>query len=207
VDEALVEKPPSHAPADASAFDREHLRLLTDKLVAKANELEAAGRRLSALTELNLQLTCERDPHALLDQVCRGARELLGAEKAILAVRGETAEEPVTWTTSGLSEEELVWLGQPAIEAGVAGRVLADRTPHRFSNPGGNPLAAGLCGDYPPVHCGLIVPILSTARSHGWFLLIDKPTHRASPTRMSGCFRSWRRRRAASTRTAACISR
>ncbi|MEX8520987.1 MAG: EAL domain-containing protein [Leptothrix sp. (in: b-proteobacteria)] len=41
-------EPPTEAVVD---FDREHLRLLTDKLLAKVNELETANQRLAGLVE------------------------------------------------------------------------------------------------------------------------------------------------------------
>jgi diguanylate cyclase (GGDEF)-like protein/PAS domain S-box-containing protein len=44
---ALVAQPPS----PAAEFDRQHLRLVTDKLLAKVGELEAAHERLAALVE------------------------------------------------------------------------------------------------------------------------------------------------------------
>ncbi|HEY0957287.1 MAG TPA: response regulator, partial [Roseateles sp.] len=77
--QSLQGAPAAEPLADTAQFDREHLRLLTDKLALKVNELEAANQRLSALTDLNLQLASEHDPHLLLDKVCRGARDLLGA--------------------------------------------------------------------------------------------------------------------------------
>src|SRR5438128_2516046 len=83
------------ALSDEESFDREHRRLLADTLVHKAAQLDRANRRLSALTELNMQLACERDPEALLDKVCRGARELLGASVAVLGVK-DTAHPVLT---------------------------------------------------------------------------------------------------------------
>src|SRR5580692_6292005 len=67
-------------------FDHQHLRLLTNKLSEKTTALQAANTRLEALTELNVQMASERDPNALIDKVCRGARSLLGAKSAVLAV-------------------------------------------------------------------------------------------------------------------------
>ena len=76
--------PPAPVSPDPREFDREHLRLMTDKLLEKATELQAANQRLSALTELNLQLASERDPLLLLDKFCQGSRDLFAARCAIL---------------------------------------------------------------------------------------------------------------------------
>src|ERR1700756_4928176 len=87
--------PPAESARGDPQFDVEHLRLLTDKLSQKAAELRAANARLSALTALNVQLASERDPRELLQQVCTGARNLLGARYAVLAVEGKRPEAAV----------------------------------------------------------------------------------------------------------------
>src|SRR5439155_2202190 len=47
---------PTPDPPPLEGFDREHLRLLTDKLSQKANALEATNERLSMLIELGKEL-------------------------------------------------------------------------------------------------------------------------------------------------------
>ncbi len=67
-------------------FDREHLRLLTDKLAQNAADLRASTARFEALAELNVEFASEQDPRLLLEKVCHGARHLLAASYAVLAV-------------------------------------------------------------------------------------------------------------------------
>src|SRR5439155_23168576 len=50
IDEALSRRTPDQATV-AAEFDREHLRLMTDKLSQKVAELKATNERLNALTE------------------------------------------------------------------------------------------------------------------------------------------------------------
>jgi signal transduction histidine kinase/CheY-like chemotaxis protein len=172
---ALAAATPVEAPTpDEQTFDREHRRLLADKLVQKAEQLDRANRRLEALTDLNLQLASERDPDALLEKVCRGARDLIGARYAVLGVR-DTAHPVLTRvTTSGLADLDAGRVRQLRIDVGAPRQVMLERTPRRFFNPGGDPLAVGLSGDYPPVHSGLIAPIVSLKQAYGWIFLIDK---------------------------------
>jgi CheY-like chemotaxis protein len=92
--------PPPAAPD--SGYNTEHLRLLTDKLSQKADALRAANSRLSALTELNLQMASERDARHMLKSVCAKARELLGARFAVLAVVGKNEGSDVEVFVSGL---------------------------------------------------------------------------------------------------------
>ena len=47
-------------------FDREHLRIVTDKLAEKVDELTVVNQRLTALIELSQKLASERDPVRIL---------------------------------------------------------------------------------------------------------------------------------------------
>lgn len=160
--------------ADEAQFDRQHLRLLTDKLALKVSELESANQRLSALTNLNLQLASEHDPLVLLDKVCRGARDLLGASHTVLAVRDKNGGELTHVSSWGLAPAQAEQLLTLTIDAGVLGEVMVDGRARRLLNPGGDPVGAGLPAEFPPLHCGLLAPIVSLHRAYGWILLIDK---------------------------------
>lgn len=158
-----------------STFDREHLRLVTDKLATKVDELEAANSRLSALTDLNLQLASERDPQLLLHKICRGARDLLGARCAVLAVRDKNGSESLRVATWGLAADEVNRLKEhTSINEGICGQVMIDRRARRFASPDVDPWIAELSAGAAPVQCGLIAPIVSLHRTYGWILLIDK---------------------------------
>ena len=175
----IVEYALAHAtvpgPLADAEFDREHLRLVTDKLAMKVNQLEAANLRLSALTDLNLQLASERDPQLLLHKVCRGARDLLGARCAVLAVKDKNDGESMRVATWGLAADQADRLKQhPSINAGICGQVMSDGRARQFVGARSDPWIAGLSANDPPVQCGLIAPILSLHRTYGWILLIDK---------------------------------
>ena len=159
---------------DPAAFDRAHLRLITDKLVAKANELEGANQRLSALTGLNLELASERDPYTLLAKVCRGARELLGSKIAILRAHHKNGGETVSFSAEGLDPSEAARLEHLAVDAGPLGESMLQRRARRFSNPSGDPVAAGFTAEYPTMHSALLAPIVSLNHAYGTILLVDK---------------------------------
>lgn len=170
IERALTGTSPAEPVADAQQFDREHLRLLTDKLALKVSELETANRRLSALTDLNLQLASEHDPHIMLDKVCRGARELLGARYAVLAVREKTDDERAYISTHGLAPNQAKALQALAGDAGWFAQVAGTGRSRRFTPQDGVELPAQL----PPLSSGLIAPIASLQRTYGWVLLADK---------------------------------
>ena len=174
IERALADKSPSIPVQDAATFDREHSRLLADKLLQKAEELEHANHRLAALTELSLQLASERNPQTLLGKVCHGARVLLGARYAVLGARSSRGPSLMEITTAGLSGTDADRLGRTRMDDGVPLQVTLERTSRRFFNRGGDPSAIGLSADYPPLHSGLIVPIVSLTQVYGWILLADK---------------------------------
>ena len=70
---------PRNASPLTPEFDREHLRLVTDKLSEKAGDLRSANARLRALINIGLELASERDSDRLLQNVAVAARELFGA--------------------------------------------------------------------------------------------------------------------------------
>jgi CheY-like chemotaxis protein len=154
-------------------FDREHLQLLTDMLSNKVDELSALNSRFAALTELNVQLASERDPFVLLERVCAGARNLLGAKYAILALADRLdSGAPKVWS-SGMDR-----LGGPApinrIDEGLPGEAYLQRRAVRASRLEGTPFKLPLPSSFPPAASAIAVGISSLTQTYGWLCLIDK---------------------------------
>jgi len=82
VDNALGSAPRYLAGDIPPEFERQHLRLVSDRLLRSATEYEALNARLSALIRLALRLASEAEPQQLLDHACQAAREIIGAELA-----------------------------------------------------------------------------------------------------------------------------
>lgn len=165
---------PSPANSNGQAFEREHLRLITNKLAEKGDELLRANQRLSLLTDLNLQLASERDPHTLLEKVCRSSRELIGARHAFLCIKAKGDGEQVYFFSSGLAPELAAKLQCPQIDGGIFSGVMTERKALRFTNHGGDAQALGLPSGYPAVaHC-VTAPIVSLGSVYGWLCLCNK---------------------------------
>ena len=77
--------PPDTAPP-TTAFDREHLRLLTDTPSEQAGDLKTANARLRALIKIGLELASSRDSERLLQSVCTAAHDLFGATYVTLGI-------------------------------------------------------------------------------------------------------------------------
>ena len=173
IDQSLVHAPVPVPVPDIREFDREHLRLMTDKLSEKLDDLRSTNRRLAALTDLNLHLASERDPQVLLDKVCRGARELMGAKYAALCVQGRYQGEPVFFT-SGIDATLLDTLERPSLDQGLLGQVRAERQSRRTLSAEGDPTSIGLPAGYPPLYASLVAPVMSLSHAYGWICLVDK---------------------------------
>ena len=164
--------PPPSVPD--SAFNAEHLRLLSDKLSQKADALGAANSRLSALTELNLQMASERDSQRMLGNVCVNARELLGARFAVLTVVGKYQPRDMAVFVSGLGALATENIKDPREDPGVLGKVFAENGVLRLTAIDETVLDLGLPPEFPAVRAAIAVPVCSLTRTYGWLCLGEK---------------------------------
>ena len=172
--EALSQSPDAQSSPEELAFDREHLRLITDKLAEKAYEQERINRRLTSLIDINLKLASVKDPQQLLQDVCEGARQLIDAGFALLSVREKNGDTGFYLFSCGLSDDEIARLPEPKIHYDLVAQANDQWSSSRFQNPSGDPQAIGLTRDYPEIHNGLIAPIHSLSYIYGWLFLANK---------------------------------
>lgn len=174
IEQALSQVPPQAVQPLEHSFQTRHLQLMTDKLTGNVAELEATNRRLAALTDLNLQLASERDPEVLLANVCRGARDLVGAQYVVLCAVRKGDVHAALVCTSGIDAAVTGALDLPVVSHGVVGRVRAERRSRRLVIASGDPRDVGLPPGYPPLSSALIAPITSLSFSYGWICLANK---------------------------------
>lgn len=98
-----------------------HLRDITSRKRTEA-DLEAELKKFQALYDLALAMTAERSLNENLALIVEKSRELLGADKSILALRDEATDELYMHTLSGIVTEEFKTLRIP-IGVGLGGRV------------------------------------------------------------------------------------
>lgn len=154
-------------------FDREHLKLLTDKLSQKVDELGRTNERLTAMVVLGLQLESERDPSRLLQSFCDSAREILGSRFAIVGipVKGETRYKYLL--QCGMQATEASQVGRSGSLTALMGSVMAAGRCFRsdrfsaFNSP-------GLASNLPGTVSILAAPIVSPTSVFGWVCLLDK---------------------------------
>jgi len=164
---------------DGAAFDREHLRLLTDKLSQKTNELRAINQRLTALIELGQQLVLEQDSHLILEKFCHASRNIIGAKYAAIGVLEKDKQTLRHFLTSGLDAEAGANLGAPEIGRGLIAQLLTEGRTIRLRDLDGEPENTGLAagsgaGHHPVIHSFLGAPIATATRLYGWLYLGNK---------------------------------
>lgn len=156
------------AGAQGEVGERHYMRLVADKLVKTADELEWTTSRLMALIEMCLQISAEREPSQLVKTVCRWTRDLVAARHAVVALWEPGAAATSFVAVSGLSDEAAA-----AVEAGLTSSIphpvpLSATGPLRRSGPVGDADDFGLPWAYPPVGAMIVVPVRSPTRQYGW---------------------------------------
>lgn len=174
VEQALEIAAAPPRPPDPDEFDREHLRVVTDKLSQTVDELGITNKRFAALIDINLQLASERDPRRLLEGLCPAARGLIGARHAVLAVGNRDDARIRHYITAGMQPSSAEELGLRGLDEGEVGAAYRDRSSLRLVNPDGDPMAVGLPPGHPPASSVLVAPIVSLKHIYGWICLTGR---------------------------------
>ena len=173
VDAALGISEPSIA-LPAEEFDREHLRLLTDKLAQKTQELTRVNERLTALIELGQQLAAERDPLYLLESFCHSARRIVGARYAAIIVLDDGRETVRHFYTSGMQHDMASRIGAPPIGRGLFRKLLREGALVRIGSVKDDPNSEGFPPNHPKMGSFLGAAIASSNGIYGALYLTDK---------------------------------
>ncbi len=172
VNAALRRALPPAKPSEE--FDREHLRLITNKLNTKVGELEAANLRLAALLEVSRQLASERDAQRLFKDFAFSARGVIGTRFSFVGALEEGGGGLGHFFASGMDEETTARVGRPSADRGLLARLLADRRALRVCDAGEDPLAVHLPPPYTSSRSFLGAPISSPTRLYGIVYLLEK---------------------------------
>ena len=173
VDAALGISEPA-APLPAEEFDREHLRLLTDKLAHGTQELTRVNERLTALIEMGQQLAAERDPLYLLESFCHSARRIVGAKYAAILVLDDDRETVRHFYTSGIHSDAASMIGAWPVGPGLLRQLLSDGGLVRISNVEQDPRSEGFPPNHPHMGSFLGTAISSSSGIYGALYLTDK---------------------------------
>ena len=171
---ALGQTPPSPVISLDGKFDREHLRLVTDKLEKKILELEESQDRNSAILEIVQQLASEGSSPRLLEKMCQAARSLSAARYVGVGLVQSAEPTLRAWCNAGLDPETKGRLGAPIVGEGLLAQLLREARPLRAEDIGSDPLAIGLPPPHQSMRSFLGVPMCSRGEIYGVLYLIEK---------------------------------
>jgi signal transduction histidine kinase/DNA-binding response OmpR family regulator len=151
-------------------FDREHLRIITDKLSEKADEQRAANARLRAMINLGLDFASGQDSDLRLQNLCASVSDLFCATYINLGIVDRSDRTPRRFFSCGA--DSIVWRKTGEAPSGILWTVLAERRTMRGENPGGDPASLQLPWLEPEVQTYLVAPLASPSHVYGWICLV-----------------------------------
>jgi PAS domain S-box-containing protein len=163
------------APPDVEQFHENHLQLINQKLSEKVQSLAAAEHRLAALIDIGRRFSAERDPRAVLQDVCTSAREITLAKYAVLGLVRDDGTHLGDVLTSGIDQTRLTDVKRGALEADVVSQMLEWRVPvrrHHLNSATDGSRDAAISPPEGPSY--LVVPIATASRMYGWLSLTHK---------------------------------
>lgn len=174
---AALGQQPASVPAPLPRpgdFDREHLRLVTDKVAEKADQLRDVHGKLTAMIELSADLAQERDPVQLLNRYCSVAREVIGARwtMVVLLKRNRKAVEHLRFV--GIDVENIPALQSALLETGVFKTLVNEGRTICLSDVTSIPAALRLPDSLPRAASLLVAPLVMRGHVDGWICLADK---------------------------------
>jgi CheY-like chemotaxis protein len=152
-------------------FDRDHLRLVMDKLTKQAIEMAAVNSQLDTLLEASLRLASEAEPARLLNEFCKSARHLVGAKFALVGITGENGDQAYT---AGLSPAAYPALKDTTRVHAVMAGLLSDHHPVRARNTSADSGKFGFPTGFPNFGSLLAAPIASPHQCYGWLCLFHR---------------------------------
>jgi PAS domain S-box-containing protein len=166
-DRASAPPPGGSAVRDVN---RDHLRLLTNQLSEKTEDLKDANARLRALVNIGMDLASAHGSGRLLQSVCEAACDLFGATYVTLGIVDQDQDTIRRFATCGTDTPDWVTAGD--VVSGLLETVVIDGQTLRFDNLDGDPPTLLLPRGHPPVQAMLAVPIASRAHLYGWLCLV-----------------------------------
>lgn len=170
--EIQTEEQKSSTPGED--FDREHLKLITDKLAEKAIELRVANQKLSAMFDLCHQLETEHESIQLLEKFCKVTREVIGAKWVAIGIRDDSQKALKHFRSIGLDNNSAGQLKILSEENETFSALLKEEQPCRVNKINGNLNVMGLPDGFLSMSSFLSVPLISQGRNYGWLCVADK---------------------------------
>ena len=157
--------------AAETAVTREQLRLLSDQLSEKAEDLRVANARLRALINIGLEFASQRDSDRRLQELCVAVHDLFGASYVTIGIVG--GDDGLVRRVVGSGADVAPWIRIGETPSGILATVVAEGRTERGSNPSREPSSGPFPPGHPEVQAYLIAPVASPVRVYGWICLVE----------------------------------
>ncbi len=171
---ALGSKPPLAPPPLPVEGIPSPSDVLADKLLERSRELECMSQRLTALIEVGLEFTSQREPELLLQNCCHSSRKIIGAKYSAVAILDGNGDRLSYLLGSGMDPAIAAAAGTPDWTRGVIAEILRTKRPCRVRDISAEPSTLGLAPGHPQIKNFIGVPIQSVDDVYGWLSLADK---------------------------------
>jgi diguanylate cyclase (GGDEF)-like protein/PAS domain S-box-containing protein len=154
--------------------DETDIEAMTQQLLKSLSNLQAVSLRLTALIELGIELSAEREAMAMIETACGVAQNIGVAKYAAVGLTEDGGESLKYFAFRGLNGEKENIRNEILPHNGLLGQLLKGEALHRIAGLPGSPKEVGLPEVHPPVHSFLAVPLVSKEKIYGWMYLVDK---------------------------------
>lgn len=156
-------KPPPRTPIDQ----------LLGELASRVDEVVLDRERLRALLDAVISIGSDLELAAILDRIVAAACKLVDARYGALGVLDD-AGGLADFRTQGLSEAEIIALGDPPTGRGILGHIIEVPEPLRLEDLTAHPASIGFPPGHPPMRTFLGVPVKVGEKAWGNLYLTDK---------------------------------
>ncbi|HEY8101350.1 MAG TPA: EAL domain-containing protein [Burkholderiaceae bacterium] len=159
---------------ESASVEQADVETMTEQLVRSLSNLQAVSLRLTALIELGIELSGEREPASLIEIACRVVQHIGVSKYAGIGLLAEDGQSLSHFAGRGLDNEKERLLASISPREGLLGNLLEGRPVIRLSGLSGDPANVGLPPNHPPIHSFLAVPLESRKCIYGWMYLAEK---------------------------------
>ncbi|MFC3493725.1 GAF domain-containing sensor histidine kinase [Glycomyces rhizosphaerae] len=164
---------PNHPHSGDASARRMPIDELLAELGSRVDEIVLDRERLRALLDAVISIGSDLELAAILDRIVAAACTLVDARYGALGVldgEGGLAD----FRTQGLSEAEIIALGDPPTGRGILGHIIDVPDPLRLDDLSRHPASVGFPPGHPPMRTFLGVPVMVGEKAWGNLYLTDK---------------------------------
>src|SRR5258708_7239758 len=151
---------------------RDQVRQLSERFSENVMSLQRIASRLSAIIEVGMEMTAERNPARLVELFFAAACDIIDSKYAAIGMLDEQEQALRFIYSRGV--EASIYRDADGGRAGILGALLAGHRQARGQGADARMDADELPPEHPPLRNFLGIPVASKERVYGWLYFADK---------------------------------